>query len=76
MIITQSYLKKLVGRKIILTKSGLIDFHRSNAPDPAPDPVGRILDVTDDGRFIVKWYTIHHNQYDVNIFEDEFIIND
>lgn len=72
MIITQSYLKKLIGRKIILTKSGLIDFHRSNTPDP----VGRILAVTDDGRFIVKWYTIHHNPYDVNIFEDEFIIND
>ena len=72
MIITQSYLKKLIGKKITLIKSNLIDFHKTNAPDP----VGRILTVTNDGRFIVKWYTIHHNPYDVNIFEDEFIIHD
>ena len=72
MIITQSYLKQLIGRKITLTKSCLIDFYRINTPNP----VGRILDITNDGRFVVKWYTIHHNPYDVNIFEDEFIIND
>lgn len=72
MIITQSYLKKLIGRKITLTKSNLIDFHRINAPNP----VGHILNITKDGRIIVKWYTIHHNPYDINIFEDEFIIHD
>lgn len=72
MIITQSYLNKLIGRKITLTRSSLIHFHRPNFPDP----VGRIIKVTKDGRFIVKWYTIHHKQYDVNIFEDEFIINE
>lgn len=72
MIIKQSYLKKLIGKKITLKKSGLIDFYRINAPNP----VGRILDITKDGRLIVKWYTIHHNPYDVNIFEDQFIIHD
>ena len=50
MIIKQSYLKKLIGKKITLTKSGLIDFYRINAPNP----VGRIINITKDGRFIVK----------------------
>ena len=40
------------------------------------NPVGRIINIKNDGRLIVKWYTSHHNQYDINIFEDKFKIHE
>lgn len=72
MIIKTSYLKTLIGEKVTLLDSKLIDFYKPNTLKP----VGRIINTTDDGRLIVNWYTTHHNKYDINIFEDKFKINE
>ena len=72
MIIKTSYLKTLIGKKITLLESNLIDFYRPNTNNP----IGRIIDITNDGRLIINWYTTHHNKYDINIFEDKFRIHD
>lgn len=72
MIIKTSYLKTLIGKKVTLLESNLVDFYRPNVTNP----VGRIINTTKDGRLIVKWYTSHHNQYDINIFEDKFKIHE
>lgn len=72
MIIKTSYLKTLIGEKVTLLDSKLIDFYKPNTLKP----VGRIINITDDGRLIINWYTTHHNKYDINIFEDKFKIHD
>ena len=72
MIIKTSYLKTLIGEKVTLLDSKLIDFYKPNTLKP----VGRIINITDDGRLIIDWYTTHHNKYDINIFEDKFKIHD
>ena len=72
MIIKTSYLKTLIGQKVTLLDSKLIDFYKPNTLKP----VGRIINITDDGRLIINWYTTHHNKYDINIFEDKFKIHD
>lgn len=72
MIIKTSYLKTLIGEKVTLLDSKLIDFYKPNTLKP----VGRIINITEDGRLIVNWYTTHHNKYDINIFEDKFEIHD
>lgn len=72
MIIKTSYLKTLIGEKVTLLDSKLIDFYKPNTLKP----VGRIINITDNGRLIINWYTTHHNKYDINIFEDKFEIHD
>lgn len=72
MIIKTSYLKTLIGKKVTLLKSNLSDFHRTNLVNP----VGRVVNITNDGQLIVSWYTTHHNTYNIDIFEDEFEIYD
>ena len=72
MIIKKSYLKTLIGKKVTLLDSNLTDFYKPNLINPN----GRIINITDDGRLIVNWYTNFHNKYDINIFEDKFKINE
>ena len=72
MIIKTSYLKTLIGKKVTLLELNLVDFYKQNMTNP----VGRIINIKNDGRLIVKWCTSHHNQYDINIFEDKFKIHE
>lgn len=72
MIIKKTYLKTLIGKKVTLLDSNLTDFYKPNSLNPT----GRIINITDDGRLIIHWYTNFHNKYDINIFEDKFKINE
>ena len=72
MIIKTSYLKTLIGKQVTLLESNLTEFYRPNATTP----IGRIVNITEDGRLIINWYTTHHNNYNINIFEDKFKIHE
>ena len=72
MIIKKSYLKSLIEKKVTILDSNLIDFYKTNLINPT----GRIINITDDGRLIVNWYTTYHNNYNINIFEEKFKIHE
>lgn len=72
MIIKTSYLKSLIGKKVTLLYSNMSDFYRPNITNP----IGRIVNITKDGRLIINWYTTYHNNYNINIFEDKFRIHE
>ena len=50
MIIKTSYLKTLIGKKVTLLESNLIKFYRPNTTKP----IGRIVNITEDGRLIIN----------------------
>lgn len=75
MIITQQYLKTLIGQKITLIKTNLPEFNNTYNYSKRK-PVGKIIGITNHNQLKIRWYTKNHPNYMVDIHEDTFEINE
>lgn len=75
MIITQQYLKTLIGQKITLINTNLSEF-KNTYNHSIRKPRGKIIGITNHNQLKIRWYTKNHPNYMIDIYEDTFEINE